>query len=515
MDRDEALRRIRGASGPWDLLIVGGGATGLGAAVDAASRGYHTLLLERGDFGSGTSSRSTKLIHGGVRYLRQGNVTLVMEALQERTLLRRNAPHLVHDLPFVVPSYDWWQGPFYGVGLRIYDLLAGRHGFGRSRPLTRQQTLDRLPGIEPEGLRGGVVYHDGQFDDARLAVDLARTAWREGGTLVNRMEVTSLRKERDLVTGVTARDLETGEETAIPARVVINATGPFADTVRRMDEADTVPMLRPSQGVHLVLDRSFLPGTAAIMVPHTDDGRVLFLIPWLGRVVVGTTDTPVETVEAEPRPRPDEIEFLLEHVGRYLVRDPKPEDVLSVFAGLRPLVAGGEASTANASRDHVVHVAPSGLVTVAGGKWTTYRRMAQDAVDQALVVADLPGEPCRTADLRIHGAGDDPSCVGPYGTDRGAVDAVCAERPGWDEPIGKGLSLRPGEVAWAVRYEMARTVDDVLARRSRSLLLDARASRDAAEAVARVMAEELGRDDAWIDEQVRSFASIAQAYLLA
>lgn len=515
MDRDEALRRIRGANGPWDLVIVGGGATGLGAAVDAASRGYHTLLLERGDFGSGTSSRSTKLIHGGVRYLRQGNVTLVMEALHERTLLRRNAPHLVHDLPFVVPSYDWWQGPFYGVGLRIYDLLAGRHGFGKSRPLTRAQTLDRLPGIEPDGLRGGVVYHDGQFDDARLAIALARTAWREGGTLVNRMNVTGLRKERDIVTGVTAQDGESGEEIAIPARVVINATGPFADSVRRMDERETVPMLRPSQGVHLVLDRSFLPGTAAIMVPHTDDGRVLFLIPWLGRVVVGTTDTEVERIEAEPRPLPEEIEFLLEHVGRYLVRDPKPEDVLSVFAGLRPLVAGGEVSTAAASRDHVVHVSPSGLVTVVGGKWTTYRRMAQDAVDQALVVADLPGEPCVTEDLRIHGAVDDPVEAGPYGADRGAVDAVCAERPGWNEPIAPGLSLRPGEVAWAVRYEMARTVDDVLARRSRSLLLDARASLAAAEPVARVLAEELGRGDAWIGEQVRAFANIAQAHLIA
>jgi len=513
MDRNEALRRLRDGDRPWDLVVVGGGATGVGVAVDAASRGYRTLLLEARDFGHGTSSRSTKLIHGGVRYLRQGNVTLVMEALHERTLLRRNAPHLVHDLPFVVPSYDWWQGPFYGVGLRIYDLLAGRHGFGRSRPLTREQTLERLPGLEPVGLRGGVVYHDGQFDDARLVVHLARTAWREGATLLNYAPVTGLRRSGDIVTGVTMRDSESGEEIEIPARGVINAAGVFADAVRRFDDPQAMSMLRPSQGVHLVLDRSFLPGNAAIMVPHTDDGRVLFLIPWQGRVLVGTTDTAVKDVAVEPRAKPGEIAFLLEHVGRYLVRDPGPGDVLSVFAGLRPLVAGGEVSTAALSRDHVVHVSPAGLVTVVGGKWTTYRKMAQDAVDQAAVVADLPPEACVTAELRIHGAAEGDSSPGPHGADRGAVEAVCAERPGWGQPIVPGLDVRRGDVAWAARYEMARTVDDVLARRTRSLLLDARAALEAAPAVADVLAAELDRDTTWAEQQAQEFTRIAQGYL--
>jgi glycerol-3-phosphate dehydrogenase len=515
VDRNEALRRIRDGDRPWDLLVVGGGATGMGAAVDAASRGYRTLLVEAHDFGHGTSSRSTKLIHGGVRYLQQGNVTLVMEALHERTLLRRNAPHLVHDLPFVVPTYDWWQGPFYGVGLRIYDLLAGRHGFGRSRALTREQTLARLPGIEPSGLRGGVVYHDGQFDDARLVIHLARTAWREGGTLLNYARVTGLLKSGGIVTGATVRDEESGDELRVPARCVINATGVFADGLRRIDDPETMSLLRPSQGVHLVLERSFLPGNAAIMVPHTDDGRVLFLIPWLDRLLVGTTDTAVGKIVEEPRATRAEIDFLLEHVGRYLVRDPGPDDVLSVFAGLRPLVDGGEATTAALSRDHVVHVSSSGLVTVVGGKWTTYRRMGQDAVDQAAVVADLAPEQCVTAELRIHGAVEGDTPPGPHGADRGAVEAVCAEREGWAEPIVPGLAVRRGDVAWAARYEMARSVDDVLARRTRSLLLDARASAEAATPVAEVLAAELGRDEAWAAAQAREFAALAAGYRVA
>ncbi len=512
LDRDEALSRIDSADRAWDVLIVGGGATGIGIAVDAATRGYRTLLLEARDFGSGTSSRSTKLIHGGIRYLRQGNLSLVMEALKERTLLRQNAPHLVHDLPFVVPSYDWWQGPFYGVGLRVYDMLAGRHGFGRSRPLTRDETIDCLPGIETEGLRGGVAYHDGQFDDARLVIALARTAWREGATLANYVRVTGLLKQDDIVRGVRAEDPESGREFEIDARVVINATGPLADSVRAMDDPETLPILRPSQGVHLVLPRACLPGDSAIMLPHTDDGRVLFLIPWLGRVLVGTTDTPVDPVSSEPRPLPEEVDFLLEHTARYLERDPTREDVCSVFAGLRPLVAGGEYSTAALSRDHLVHVSSSGLVTVAGGKWTTYRLMAEDAMNQAAVVADLPPEPCVTRELAIVGAQEE--STDPYGTDRGAVEEVCADVAGGTEPVHPALDLRVGEVAWAARREMARLVEDVLARRSRSLLLDAAASSEAAPRVASILARELGRDADWATSQAESYRTLAAGYRL-
>ncbi|HVS12422.1 MAG TPA: glycerol-3-phosphate dehydrogenase/oxidase, partial [Thermoanaerobaculia bacterium] len=322
MDRSQLLARLRQrcASGePFDFLVVGGGATGVGFAVDAAARGHRVALLEQSDFGKGTSSRSTKLAHGGVRYLQQGNISLVMEALKERGLLRRNAPHLVHDLPFVVPNYAWWEAPFYGIGMRVYDALAGKYGFGDSRNLSREETIERLPTIETDGLRGGVVYHDGQFDDARLLIDLVATAVDQGALPINYARVTGL--ERDaagFLCGATAVDQETGEELRVPARVVVNATGAFADGLRRLDEPEARPIVRPSQGVHLVLPKEFLPGESAIMVPQTDDGRVLFAIPWLDRVVVGTTDTPIDEVTLEPRPLPEEVDFLLEHAARYL-----------------------------------------------------------------------------------------------------------------------------------------------------------------------------------------------------
>ena len=407
MNRDAMLQALERRDSPWDVLVVGGGATGLGIAIDAAARGYATVLLEQRDFAQGTSSRSTKLVHGGVRYLKQGNVALVIEALKERGLLRANAPHLVRNLAFVVPCYGWWEGPFYGVGLKIYDLLAGRQGFGASKLLSREAVLERIPTLEPEGLTGGVVYHDGQFDDARLAVNLAQTAAEQGAVVLNYLEVTGLLKNGGgQVAGAVAVDVETGRFRDIPARVVVNATGVFVDRLRRLDDPATRPMISPSQGVHIVLDRSFLPGDTAIMVPKTDDGRVLFAIPWHERVVVGTTDTPVPEVSLEPRPLPDEVAFLLEHAARYLVKDPKPADVLSTFAGLRPLVGGEEqgSATSELSRDHTLSISESGLVTIAGGKWTTYRHMAEATVDQAAVIGDLPERECGTRSLRIHGA---------------------------------------------------------------------------------------------------------------
>ncbi|HLT82815.1 MAG TPA: FAD-dependent oxidoreductase, partial [Phototrophicaceae bacterium] len=397
MNRDAMLAALDGADEPWDVLIVGGGATGLGCAIDAASRGYRTVLLEQADFAKGTSSRSTKLVHGGVRYLRQGNVALVLDALRERGRLLANAPHLVRDLPFVVPNYAWWEGPFYGIGLKVYDLLAGRSGFGRSRRLSREETLERIPTLEPDGLDGGVLYYDGQFDDARLAVNMAQTAAEQGAVVLNYVEVVGLVKEEGEVRGVEARDVETGAERVVRARVVVNATGVFTDAIRRMDDAEAPPMVTPSQGVHLVLDRDFLPGETAIMVPKTDDDRVLFAIPWYDRVVVGTTDTPVDGAVLEPRPLAEEVEFLLRHAARYLTRDPRPEDVQSVFAGLRPLVANPEAgSTAELSRDHTLLISPAGLVTITGGKWTTYRHMAEDTIDRAALLAGLPERACET-----------------------------------------------------------------------------------------------------------------------
>ncbi len=521
MNRQTMLERARSADEPWDLVVVGGGATGVGVAIDAASRGYGVVLLEQSDFGKGTSSRSTKLIHGGVRYLQQGNIPLVMEALKERGLLRRNAPHLVFDLPFVVPNYAWWEAPFYGIGMKVYDALAGKYGFGPSRLLSTEETVQRLPTIETGGLRGGVIYHDGQFDDARLLIHMAMTVEDHGGVLVNYARVDGLEKDADgFITGVRATDLERGEAFTLPSRLVVNATGVFSDELRAIDDEAAVPMIQPSQGVHIVLDKSFLPGESAIMVPHTDDGRILFAIPWHDRVIVGTTDTPVDSVSLEPRPFDEEIEFLLEHTARYLTRDPEPEDVLSVFVGLRPLVAtgAGEGDTAHISREHTITVSRSGLLTIAGGKWTTYRKMAEDVVDAAVPLAGLEPRECVTRSLPIHGSALDFERWGPlavYGSDAPAVDELIRSEPELAEALHPRLPVRCGEVVWAVRHEMARTVDDVLARRTRSLLLDARAASEAAPRVARIMAGEMERDEPWIQDQVSSFQTLAAGYLLA
>jgi glycerol-3-phosphate dehydrogenase len=518
MDRKKALAAVKEHSGFWDILVIGGGATGLGAAVDAAARGYSTLLLEQHDFSKGTSSRSTKLVHGGVRYLRQGNVSLVLEALHERGLMAQNAPHLVHNQSFVVPIYDWWEGPFYGIGLKVYDKLAGRLGIKPSKGLSREETLKKIPTLEPDGLRGGVLYYDGQFDDSRLAIDLARTVVQLGGTVVNYMRVEELIKTGGMVSGVRARDLEKDREVEIHARVVVNATGVFADEVIRLDEPDAKPMVTPSQGTHIVLAREFLPGDVAIMVPQTTDGRVLFAVPWHDRVVVGTTDVEVERPTLEPRPLPEEVNFILENAASYMAKDPTRADVLSVFAGLRPLVTpADDEETAKISRDHTVLVSESGLITITGGKWTTYRKMAQDVVDQAAMVAGLVPHPCPTENLRIHAwlknvDTDDPLHV--YGSDRPQLRALGRKDRKLAEPIHPRLPVTGAQVVWAVQHEMARTVEDVLARRTRALLFDARASVEAAPQVAKMMARKLFRGRKWIKDQVSAFTEVASGYIL-
>ena len=506
------------SGGSWDVVIIGGGATGLGIAVDAAARGFRTLLLEQHDFAKGTSSRSTKLIHGGVRYLQQGNVGLVLEALRERGLLTQNAPHLVGHLAFIVPNYTWWEAPFYGVGLKIYDLLAGKLGLGPSQILSREETLRRLPTLEPEGLRGGTIYYDGQFDDARLTITLAQTAADHGATLLNYAPVIALLKNQDLVRGVVARDAESGREFEATARVVINATGVFTDAVRRLDEPGAEGLVCPSQGVHLVLPKSFLPGDSAIMVPKTDDGRVLFAIPWHDRALIGTTDTPVTGIALEPRALPEEIDFLLTHAARYLSKDPRREDVLSVFAGLRPLrKTSGAHDTASVPRDHSVVVSKSGLVTIVGGKWTTYRRMGEDAVNQAIQVGGLDERPCRTAELHLHGWEKPSGSAGwlqCFGSDRNALLEIASTQPELGAPLHRALPCLGAEVVWAARHEMARTVEDVLSRRTRALLLDARASIEMAPRVAELLARELGRDEEWCRREVAAFEELAWDYAL-
>jgi glycerol-3-phosphate dehydrogenase len=481
LKREAMLSRLRAES--FEILVIGGGASGLGIAVDAAQRGYRTLLLEANDFASGTSSRSTKLVHGGVRYLEQLNFSLVMEALRERGTLYENAPHLVENLGFVVPRYRWWEGPFYGVGLKLYDALAGKQNLAPSRGLDREETLAAIPNVEDDDLIGGIKYHDAQFDDARMALTLAHTAADLGAVVLNGIEVIDLIKTDGIAgqtCGVIARDRETDETLRILAKVVINATGIFSDEIRFMDTPGAAAMTTLSQGVHIVLDRSFQPGENAIMVPHTDDGRVLFVIPWHGRVLVGTTDTPVPHAELEPRALPEEVEFILRNAGRYLEKNPTREDVLSVFAGLRPLVRAGDGDggdTKQISREHVVLVSNSGLVTLLGGKWTTYRKMAEDALVDAIQVGGLTHEPCATEGLHLHGwlARDDPAMPEDdtfrvYGSDAAAVRALAAENADWEKTLHPQLPYRGVHVIWAVRYELARNVEDVLARRTRSLV---------------------------------------------
>jgi glycerol-3-phosphate dehydrogenase len=518
MDRHQSLQRLIDHPQPWDMAIIGGGATGVGIAVDAASRGYAVCLLEQSDFGKGTSSRSTKLVHGGVRYLQQGNISLVMEALKERGILRSNAPHLVHDLAFVVPNYSWWEAPFYGIGMKIYDLLAGRYGFSKSRLLDKDEVLSRIPTLDQEGLRGGVLYHDGQFDDSRLLINLAQTAEEQGATLSNYMAVTGLSHDAaGLVDELSFTDTETGRDYSLKARCVINATGAFSDAVREMDEPGTAPMISPSQGVHLVLDRSFLPGDAAIMVPRTSDGRVMFAIPWHGHTLLGTTDTPITQVSLEPKAMPQEIQFILQTASEYLAKRPTLADVRSVFVGIRPLVKPQEnASTAVISREHTIHVAKSGLLTIAGGKWTTYRKMAEDCVDHAATLAELADQPCVTRTLAVHGSHDQAEQFGElryYGSDAPAIQQLMAERPEWSQQLHPDLPIYGAQAIWAARHEMARTVDDVLARRTRALFLNAAAAMAMAPQVAKLLATELGQSADWVAAQCGTFENMARNYL--
>jgi len=511
-------------SRPYDLLVIGGGATGLGVALDAAARGLRVVLLEAHDFAKGTSSRSTKLVHGGVRYLGQGNISLVREALHERSLLLHNAPHLAQPLPFVLPSYKWWEAPFYGVGLKMYDALAGSAGLGRTEFLDRAETLAQLPMARPEGLKGGVKYWDGQFNDARLAITLARTAAQQGALLVNYCRVTGLLHENQRVVGVLCEDQLTGQSYTVHSACVVNATGVWVDALRAQDGAvadqkhgqQTQPMVAPSQGVHMVVDREFLGGTSALMVPKTADGRVLFAVPWLGKVILGTTDTPRHDLPLEPDPFADEIEFILTESGRYLRKPPTRADVKSVWVGLRPLVksqATSDGNTKRLSREHTILVSSSGLVTVTGGKWTTYRAMAEDVLancEQHKLIR--PTESGVTRNMQLLGAQGLQRPLTPmssvegywlYGAEADAVRTL----PGADHWLALGLS--EAMVRFAARYEYALTVEDVLARRSRLLFLDASLAAQVAPTVGAILSAETG-----VDADLSGFQALCPHYLL-
>lgn len=504
----------------WDIAVIGGGATGLGIAVDASLRGFSVVLLEAYDFCKGTSSRSTKLVHGGVRYLAQGDILLVMEALRERGILLKNAPHLVKDQVFVIPASRWWEGPFFTMGLKLYDLLAGKRSFGRSVFLRRKLARMALPSVLPERLNGGILYHDGQFDDARLGIALARTAAAHGACLINYMPVIDfIKDERGKLIGLHVKDSESGDTYTVNSRCIINATGVFADTLRKMEDPNAKSLIRPSQGIHIVLDGSFLHGTNALMIPRTDDGRVLFAIPWHGKIVVGTTDTPVDRVSIEPSALEEEIDFILRTAAQYLVRPPKREDVLAVFAGLRPLAASDEQQrkTKEISRRHKLELSPGGLITITGGKWTTYRCMAEETINFAVRKGFLESRPCTTRKIPLHGYMKNPDWTDPfhvYGSDAEGIRELMQKLPDGNRFLHPDFPYTRAEVVWAVRYEMARTVEDVLARRTRILFLNAKVAVQCAPLVAEIMASELKKDADWVENQIKAFREVASLYIL-
>jgi glycerol-3-phosphate dehydrogenase len=503
----------------WDVVVIGGGATGLGIAVDAASREFKTLLVEQDDFAKGTSSRSTKLVHGGVRYLAQGNISLVKEALKERGLLLQNAPHLTKNESIIIPCYSWARGLFYTIGLTLYDWLSGKLSIGKSRLIFKKEMNERLPTLNASSLKCGVLYHDGTFDDARLAINLAQTCVENGGVAINYCKVISLLKNKDgKIGGVSILDKETGKIYEIKAKVVVNATGVFVDEVLQMDNPNTNSIIRPSQGVHLVLDNSFLQSKDAIMIPHTNDGRVLFAIPWYDKVIVGTTDTPLNSHSLEPRALESEIDFILKTASSYLSRPPQMADVLSVFAGLRPLAATGDETekTKEISRSHKIIISKSGLISVIGGKWTTYRKMAEDTLSKILKRKMLPDRKCVTENFKIHGyaAANTSDLLSFYGEDAHKIKELISVHPSWGEPLSAMAAINTAQIVWAVRSEMARTVEDVLARRTRILFIDAQVAYNLAPKVAEIMMEEMGLDESWKEKQIESFSELAKGYML-
>ena len=517
-NRQQSLASLQQTSA-WDVIVIGGGATGLGTALDAASRGFSTLLLEASDFAKGTSSRSTKLVHGGVRYLAQGSIRLVFDALRERGLLLKNAGHLVKRQSFVIPCYGLFSKLKYLMGLTLYDWLSGGYSFGKSRLLSREETIAKLPSIRTVNLTGGIEYFDGQFDDARLAVNIAQTIAEQGGTVLNHCKVVQLLKENGRVCGVIAVDREDGRQYTRRAKAVINATGVFVDNILQMDEPGARPMVRPSQGVHIVVNMPAHSGyKSALMIPQTADGRVLFAVPWHQHMLIGTTDTPLTQQLPEPVPLKEEIRFILDTLRQYVTQPPEEKDILSLFAGLRPLAAGAknETATKEISRDHKLIVNASGLITITGGKWTTYRKMAEVTIDKAIATGGLANAPCKTKQLPIHGccAKASTSHLALYGTDEAGIRGLMQINPALDALLAEGMPYTEAEVVWAVRHEMARTVEDVLARRIRLLFLDARAAIRAAPRVAALMARELHHDEVWQQDQTAAFTALARNYLI-
>jgi glycerol-3-phosphate dehydrogenase len=520
MNRKKTLQQLDNFSEDWDIVIIGGGATGLGTAVDAASRGYKTLLLEQDDFTKGTSSRSTKLIHGGVRYLEQGNVSLVLEALKERGLLLKNAPHLVKNLSFIIPSFSYWKTLYFTIGLKLYDLLALKYSFGKSSIVSKQQIIKDLPTIHAHELKNGIQYHDGQFDDSRLGINLAQTCCDWGGYVLNYCKVKGLNKDKNQqISGVQAVDLINGKEYTINAKVIVNATGVFTDQIIQLDQPKAPKQIKPSQGTHIVVDRKFLPSDKAILIPKTDDGRVLFALPWYGKLLAGTTDILIEDSPLEPIPQNQEVQFILSNLNKYLDIKVRQSDIRSVFSGLRPLAIrnSNQNKTKEISRSHTIYISPSGLISITGGKWTTYRKMAQDAINKAIETGKLSKQKCKTADLKIHGhhtlVSDIPEHLKIYGSDAEKILNLSNENPEYSNKIHQDYDYTVAEIIWAVRQEMALTVEDFLARRVRLLFIDAQSAIEASPIVAKYMAIELNHQQQWIEKQLLEFEHLASNYI--
>lgn len=518
LNREFILRKLAQNLWVWDVLVIGGGATGLGVALDAVSRGYNTLLVEQADFAKGTSSRSTKLVHGGVRYLAQGDIKLVREACIERGLLQKNAPHLVKNQTFIIPVYSFWGKIKYTIGLKVYDWIAGRLSLGKSVFISKQDTLSALPGIKSEGLLGGVLYHDGQFDDSRLAVNLAQSIAENGGLVLNYAQVNGLLKDAGgKINGAVVKDVESGLSYNIKAKAVVNATGVFVDGILKMDDPDTAQTVVASQGIHLVVDKKFYPSRHALMIPETSDGRVLFAVPWHNEVVIGTTDTPVGEPSLEPKALEKEIEFILKTASGYLMQPPARKDVLSVFAGLRPLAAPEKDSqkTKEISRSHKIITSPSNLFTIIGGKWTTFRKMGEDMVNTVETRLNWPHTETRTENQKIHGFAENINWDDPlyyYGSDTPLLKSkMNGTAHNW---LSESLKIHDMQVRWAVQNEMARTVEDVLARRTRALLLNAKESVRICRRVAEIIADELGKNNDWIEQQVADYSQLSKQYVL-
>jgi len=515
LNRSQQIQQLK-STHHWDIIIIGGGATGLGAAVDSAARGYKTLLVEQYDFGKGTSSRSTKLIHGGVRYLQQGNIRLVRDALKERGLLLKNAPHLAHPLKLVMPSYRWYETLYYGLGLKVYNFLSGKLSLGKSEMLSIKRTQQYIKGLDGKRLSGGVAYYDGQFDDARLCVTLALTAADVSATVLNYAKVVNLIRENEKVKGVVIHDTINNETYEARGTVVVNATGVFVDDVLKMDDDGLEKAVSPSQGIHIVVDKQFFPGEQALFIPRTDDGRVLFAVPFHNKVIIGTTDTSVEHPSIEPVPREEEVEFVINHFNRYVHTGLQRSDVKSVFAGLRPLIKiPGKKKTAVLPRDHTIWESKGGMINISGGKWTTYRKMAQEVILKSHYAGGLAYTRCQTETMKLHGWIKKPDYDDPlayYGSDAAAIRYL--QHQGYSQTIHPDLHYTVAEVMWAVGNEMAMTVEDVLSRRTRALILDAKAAIEAAPLVADILMKEMNKDEVWKEQQLKDFYKVAEGYLL-